>query len=226
MNFSPETIKVLQNFAVINPNFVFGNGQTIQTIAEAKNVMASAKIKEDITLEQPIGIYDLKQFLSCLSLVEGYNLEIEDKYVVIKNGKSSIKYFLTDLENLLYPTKEVTLPSEDLSFKFTQADMDRVTKAASVLGHKQLIISNRSGSTMAIVGEAKNTTANTHEFAITAEGPALTGEFDFIFTIPTLTLLPGDYVVTVCSKGVSRFDGKDITYWIGLDKLSTYKAKS
>lgn len=225
MKFSPETIKVLNNFAAINPNFVFGNGETITTISEARNVMASAKIKESTQIDEPIGIYDLKQFLNCLSLVENHELDIHDKYVLIKSGRTSIKYYLTDLENLLFPSKQINMPPADLTFDFKQSDMDRVQKAASTLGHKQMIISSNNGGTATVtVGEAKNKTANTFEYELpAAAGSALNHEFEFIFTIPTLNLLPGDYRVSVSSKLISQFTKNDVTYWIGLDKASTYK---
>ena len=51
MKLSKHTIEVLKNFATINPNIVVNSGQQLKTIAEAKNILASAEITEDFPQE-------------------------------------------------------------------------------------------------------------------------------------------------------------------------------
>ena len=72
MKLSENTINLLKNFAGINPNMVFKAGSSIATIAEAKNIMASATVTE--TFPQEFGIYDLNEFLSTLTLVDNPEL--------------------------------------------------------------------------------------------------------------------------------------------------------
>ena len=61
MKLSEQTIEILSNFSGINPNMVFKEGNTLSTISEAKNILASATIEERIPRE--FGLYDLGEFL-------------------------------------------------------------------------------------------------------------------------------------------------------------------
>ena len=89
MQISKETLEVLSNFASINPNILISPGQQLKTIAEAKNIMASAEITEDFP--QEFGIYDLNEFLSVLGLVDDPNLDFsEDSVKVLGSGLSLI----------------------------------------------------------------------------------------------------------------------------------------
>ena len=65
MELSEGTLQVLKNFATINSNIVIKQGNALKTISEAKNLLASASILEDIPID--FGIYDLNQFLNVLS---------------------------------------------------------------------------------------------------------------------------------------------------------------
>ena len=67
MKLSENTLNLLKNFSEINSNIVFNPGKTITTIAEAKNIVASATVAEEFP--QQFGIYDLREFLSTLTLV-------------------------------------------------------------------------------------------------------------------------------------------------------------
>ena len=64
MKLSNDTIDVLKNFSTINPNLVIEPGQSVQTISESKTIMAKSEIVEDFP--NPVGIYDLNEFLSVL----------------------------------------------------------------------------------------------------------------------------------------------------------------
>ena len=67
MKLSEDTIAILKNFATINSNLVFKPGQKLKTIAESKTIMAQADIIEDFP--QEVGLYDLNEFLSVLSMI-------------------------------------------------------------------------------------------------------------------------------------------------------------
>ena len=93
MNLSQDTVGVLKNFASINPNIVMKVGNTVKTISEAKNILASADIGEDIPVE--FGIYDLNEFLNVVGLFEEPVLQFEDKRMRIADGrrKQSVHYY-------------------------------------------------------------------------------------------------------------------------------------
>ena len=72
MELSENTLQILKNYAGINSNIVFNEGNNIQTISEAKNVLSAASTVEDFP--QNFGIYDLNEFLNVLGLVYVPNL--------------------------------------------------------------------------------------------------------------------------------------------------------
>ena len=104
MQISKETLEVLSNFASINPNISISPGQQLKTIAEAKNIMASAEITEDFP--QEFGIYDLNEFLSVLGLVDDPNLDFSEDSVKVLGSGANVKYFYSQKEMLTTPEKE------------------------------------------------------------------------------------------------------------------------
>jgi hypothetical protein len=76
MELSDKTLNILKNYASINPNIVFQEGNTLKTISVARNVMSQTSLEE--TLPSSFGIYDLNEFLSVLSLVDKPNLTFSE----------------------------------------------------------------------------------------------------------------------------------------------------
>ena len=81
MELSNETMQALKNFASINSNVVIHPGNTIMTMAEAKNVLGYTTVSE--SFPQTFGIYDLQEMLNVLGLVDNPRVRFEDNYVLI-----------------------------------------------------------------------------------------------------------------------------------------------
>ena len=115
MKLSTETLSVLKNFSAINSNIVINAGNRLKTMAEAKNVMASATVAEEFP--DSFGIYDLGEFLSVYGMFDDPDLSFDDdmKYVVISEGRRSVKYFFSDTGILTTPTKDIKMPSVQVS---------------------------------------------------------------------------------------------------------------
>ena len=96
MELSNFTMQVLKNFASVNSNVVIKPGNDIMTMAEAKNVLASATVPE--TFPQQFGIYDLQEFLNVLGLVDSPRVRFDDNYALIgdSTGRAQIKYYFSD----------------------------------------------------------------------------------------------------------------------------------
>ena len=167
------------------------------------------------------------------------------EHVVIKEGKMRSKYFFADPSVIVSPPeKEITLPSEDVSFSLTSQQLEKLKKAASIYqlpdisaigdgGVVKLVARDKKNDTSndfsIVVGEAgvvkvvvrdkKNDTSNS--FSITV------GEtdkvFSFNFKVENIKILPGTYDIVVSSKLLSRFSSKnnDLTYFIALEPDST-----
>ena len=98
MKLSTNTIQVLKNFASINQNLMIKEGNEINTMSAMKNIVAKATVEETFTKQ--VAIYDLNEFLGCLSLFKNPILTFNDTSVVITeendgNG-DSLEYMYSD----------------------------------------------------------------------------------------------------------------------------------
>jgi len=222
MELSESTINILKNFAGINANLVVGQGNVLQTIAEAKNVLAKVEVPEQFP--QAFGIYDLTEFLGVLNLVDTPRLKFDENSVTIgdSTGRSKVKYFFSDIEMLTAPAKDVNMPEPDVTFTLDNDTLSRIKRAAGALGHSELCVTGDSNSVTLVVTTKGNSTANT--FTIDVEGSSKIDKYNFVFNIPNLKILSGDYQVSISSKLISEFKNKEngLKYWIALEKNSTY----
>ena len=225
MELSVDTEALLTNFASINQNMLFTEGSTIKTMSEARNVLASATISEDIPKE--FGIYDLGEFLNVLDLVDGAHLSFESDYVTIgdKTGRSAVKYYYSDPDMLTSSGKDVVMPEAEVNFTLDSVTLAKVRKAAGVLGHSELSISNTQGAVRLSIADISNATSNL--FSIDVEGTYPEGvDFNFIMNVNNLKVIDEDFHVAISSKLISQFTStqSDIEYFIALEKSSTYGA--
>ena len=218
MNVSNETIEVLKNFAGINPNIVISPGQKLKTISEAKNIMAEADITEDFPVE--FGIYDLHEFLSVINLVDTPVLNFGDNSVRITDGRLNVNYFYSEKDILTTPQKDINMPDSEVGVSLTMSQLDQIKKASAVLGHSELIIgSNDEGNMYAQVCDTQDSTSNSFTLDLEVQS---SDKFQFLFNIPNLKLMNGDYHVSISSKLISHWTNVDypINYFIALDRKS------
>lgn len=227
MKLSSDTISILKNFASINSNIVFREGSTVKTIAEAKNVLASAEVTE--TFPADFGVYDLSEFLSVMSMFSDPELEFDSemKYVRIKEGKQSVKYFFSDTETLTSTTKDIKMPSTDLTFDLSVEDISSLRKASSTLGVSDLVISKSEtdGKLDVKVTSVSDNTANSFNVQVDVVGELPDEDFSFVFNINNLKLLNSNYRIEISKKLISKFyssDHESLEYFIALEKTSTF----
>lgn len=223
MELTENTLQILKNFSAINSNIVINKGYSLQTIAEAKNLLAKAEVVENFP--QDFGIYDLSEFLSVLNLVDSPQLEFHEEYVTIgdSSGRSKIKYRFADPEMLTTVSKEVKMPAHDISFTLDNNTLGRIKRAASALGHNELVIEpDGDGLASLTVTTVENSTANTYSISVPVETTA--SIYKLVFNISNIKVLAGDYDVEISSKLISKFtnSASSINYWIALEKTSTY----
>ena len=220
MKLSDKTISVLKNFSSINQSILFKEGNKLRTISVMKNILAEATVSEEFARD--FGIYDLNQFLNGLSLHQKPELDFaNDGYVVIKEGRSRSKYFFADPSVIVTPPdKEISLPSEDVSFELTTTVLEKLLKAAAVYQLPDISAVGEGGVIKLVVRDKKNDTSN--DFAIVVG--ETTNEFSFNFKVENIKVLPGTYEVVVSKKLLSRFESKnhDLTYYIALEPDSTF----
>jgi len=220
MKLSDKTVNILKNFSSINQSILFKEGNKLRTISVMKNILAEAEIDEDIPKD--FGIYDLNQFLNGLNLHSSPDLDFDnDGYVVIKEGRSRSKYFFAD-QNVIVtpPDKEISLPSEDVTFDLDTQQLDKLLKAASVYQLPDLSVVGEAGVVKLVVRDKKNDTSN--DFSIIVGETS--SEFVFNFKVENIKIIPGTYEITVSQKLLAKFTNKnyDLTYYIALEPDSTF----
>ena len=224
MKLSEHTTSVLKNFASINQNLVIKEGKTISTMSAMKNIVAKAEVDEDFPRE--IAIYDLNEFLASLSLFTTPVLNFSENFVMItEDGKTgnSLKYFYSDPSVVTTPSKDIQMPSPEVTFSLDRSDLSKVQRAASVIGSPDLVLEKKDTGTFLTVKDKKNDTANNYFLNIDAEGE---GEYNFFFKVENLKLLQTNYDVEVSSKNISHFKsqaGNAVEYWIALEPESFYE---
>ena len=220
MKLSDKTLSLLKNFSGINQSILFKEGDKLRTISVMKNILAEATITE--TFPKDFGIYDLNQFLNGLNLHQTPELDFEnDKYVMIREGKSRSKYFFADPSVIVIPPdKEIVLPSEDVCFVLNTQQLDKLLKAAAIYQLPDLSAVGEAGVVKLVVRDKKNDTSN--DFSI------VVGETDSIFTfnfkVENIKILPGAYDVVISQKLLSQFTStnRDLKYWIALEPDSQF----
>ena len=220
MKLSDKTLTLLKNFSNINQSILFKKGSSLKTISVMKNILAEATIEEDLPTD--FGIYDLNQFLNGLGLHQNPDLDFENQgHVVIREGRSRTKYFFADPQVIVTPPdKEISLPTEDVSFELSTSHLDKLLKAAAIYQLTDLAVVGGDGVVKIVVRDKKNDTSN--DFSIVVGETEST--FSFNFKVENIKILPGTYDVVVSRNLLSRFTCRDydLTYYIALEPDSSF----
>lgn len=222
MMITEATMQVLKNFATINPNIVIEEGNMLQTISEAKNVVSKSIV--DVEFPKTFGIFDLNEFLAVLNLIDKPELKFTDNYVTVCDsvGRTNIKYYYSDLDVLTRPTSKVIAPEGDVKFTLDRETLSKVRRAAGVLGHNEVSVSCIDNTVCLTVSDKSDSTSNAYSIAV--DGTYNEEQFNFVFNINNLKMIEGDYDVSISQKLISHFVNRSskIEYWVALEKTSTY----
>ena len=193
-------------------------GSSLSTMSAMKNIVAKADVSEEFPSD--FAIYDLNEFLSALSLFGKPDLEFNNDFVIItEEGTSkSLKYWFSDPSVVTTPSKEISMPSTELTFNLSSDTLNEITKAAAVIGVPDMALAG--GKLM--VTDKKNSTANAYETSLDVGNVA--AEYKFWFKVENLKVMPGAYDVEVSSKKISHFTNTKlgVQYWIALEPESSY----
>jgi len=221
MYLSVETISILKNFSTINQSILIKPGKELRTMSVMKNILGEAVISEEFQKE--VAIYDLNQFLNCLSLIPGGEVHLGPSSITITDGKNSIDYRYSDPSVInAPPDKELVLPSEDVCVVLTEENLEKVKKAAAVLQIPDVsLVGEEDGHVYLTVRDKKNSGSNSYRICV--------GETDASFTfnmkVENLKLISGDYDVVISKDNLAKFTNHstNVQYFIALEPDSTYE---
>ena len=221
MKLTPDTLALLKNFSAINQSILIRAGKQLRSMSVMKNILVEATITEDFTRD--VAIYDLNQFLNCLSLIDGAEVRLEDRAIVITNGTDSIEYRYSDPSVIASPPeKELKLPSEDVCVVLTEEHLSTVKKAAAVLQIPDVSLVGDGATIYLTVRDKKNSGSNSYRIAVGVTD----SNFQFNMKVENLKLLAGDYDVVLSAKNLARFSSHSLplVYFIALEPDSTFTA--
>lgn len=212
MKFDAKTLEVLKNFSSINPALKFTKGTELVTVSPLKTILAKATITSEVDEDFCIG--ELSRFMSALSLFDDPEISLGENSLVILDDKNRLEYVYTSEELIKVPTtREIKLPSVDAQFTLTNESFQAVKKAMSVLSLAELAVVGSDGVLSLEAIDSRGTTKDS--FSINVGSTDKT--FKAVFKAEYLKLLPVDYEVSICKKGISSFKNPDIEYWIAIE---------
>ena len=221
MFLSTETVQILKNLSTINQSILIKPGKQLNTMSVMKNILVKADIQEEF--KQTVAIYDLNQFLNCLSLIPGAEVRLESDSIVITDGKNSIDYRYSDPSVITAPPeKELNLPSEDVCVTLTEDHLEAVKKAAAVLQIPDVSLIGDGEKVYLTVRDKKNSGSNSYR----VEVGATTDVFQFNMKVENLKLIAGDYDVVISAKNLAYFTNhsRPVSYFIAMEPDSTFEA--
>ena len=220
MFLSQDTVAILKNFSTINQSILIKPGKSLTSMSVMKNILVKADIQEDFT--KTVAIYDLNQFLNCLSLIPGAKIGLGEASIAISDGKNSIDYRYSDPSVITAPPeKQITLPSEDVCVVLTEDHLEAAKKAAAVLQIPDVSLVGDGKKIYLSVRDKRNTGSNSYKVEV--------GETDNVFQmnlkVENLKLLAGDYDVVISKKNLAHFTHHSvpISYYIALEPDSSFQ---
>lgn len=217
MKLSQETTTILKNFSMINQSILFKEGNVVKTISPQKTVMAMATVPDKFPRQA--GIYNLPRFLSVCSMHENSELDFQDTYLTISEGNKTGRYIYADASMIIAPPdKEITLPSIDVSVDVSSADLQSILKAAGVYQLPEIAFVGEDGKCYLKAIDSSNPTADAYGIEVGNTDD----EFSLIIKTENINVLPIDYKVELSAKGISKFTGKNVTYFIAIESKSKY----
>ena len=221
MYLSAETVSILKNLSTINQSILIKPGKQLNSMSVMKNILVKADIQEEF--DQVVAIYDLNQFLNCLSLIPGAEISLDEASINISDGKRSIDYRYSDPSVITAPPeKELSLPSEDVCVVLTEDNLEAVKKAAAVLQIPDVSLVGDGEKIYLTVRDKKNTGSNSYS----VEVGDTEDTFQFNMKVENLRLISGDYDVVISSKNLAYFTnhGRPVSYYIAMEPDSTFNA--
>jgi len=215
MKLSENTLAVLKSFSNINPSMVLKPGKIQSTISENSDIYAEAELAEEFPLI--FGIYEISKFISNIGQLGGPEVELDfdNNRVAMKSLDGYLMLFFgCEPELIKHPTKKLQEFEVDFNFQLTNETFSSMKKIAALNNFSHIIISgDRKGMFISAAGIEELGKGNaiknkaTYRIADNTSGK----DFEVVFSINHLKLLPLNYNVEIVLAGFAKFisaDGK------------------
>ena len=234
MILNDNTMKVLKNFATIQPNILLPNGDNLTTISSTNNIVGSTVLTQSFSggnfPTAGAGIYSLDELLGVISFMTYGSalpvLTFEDNFVTIATGTSdagvtvtpsrSVKYYYADPSILKTYAGNIAFPTTNVAFNLVEEVLQSIRSAASALGHVKMTITPSGNTDVKIsVSDSSDATSNSFELVVPRSDAGSSTTFNLVMNIGNLKLITppdsgtiGYYKVEVASQAagiISKF---------------------
>ena len=221
MKLSEKTLEVLKNFTSINQGLSIKSGSTIRTISKQQNVLAKATVPDSFSADAVI--FDLNRFLGVVTSLNDPEIDInvDQKKILIKSGSYKTVYGLSDEAMIVAPpAKDLKVENAEVNFSLSKDDFNQVLKLSGIMGLPNVAVVGDGNKISFTTLNAKDGESDTFEVQVADTKDT----FKFIFNTENLKMIPGNYDVSISSKGISYFKNKSepIEYWVATEAGSNY----
>jgi len=220
---TPETVKILRNYSIINQSVKVTPGKVIRTLSNSNIVLSKADVEEDF--KTPWAVYDMPEFLSVIETFKNPVLAFSSKSVLVReqDEKKGVTYRFADPEIVHSTDKDLTMPVTEVNFILSEEELTRLLKTAAVLRSPHFVIENADsrGAVKISVMDVDNPATNVYSTDIPADD-VIEEKFRFIFKVENLLVIPGEYNIGISSKLISHWLMGQLNYWIALETSSSF----
>ena len=229
MSLSKQTVDTLKKVYEVNQGIKFVEGdKTLKVKSTDNTLLMHAPIEEEFPRD--FYVYNLREFLSVLSIIEDPLLDFsDDKFMVVtsKDGKQRLRYSESDPQFVTsYTDKEPRIPSVEYTVDVSAEQFASVMKAAQTM-RLEFVGFVCDGNTVSLTAFNKNNgdQGTTNNFAI--EMIDHDTKFEMFYKLGSqnigVLLGEGDMTFEVSEKKISKVSTKSgKTFWIAMNANSKY----
>lgn len=214
MKFSKATLGILKSFCSINPGMVFDPGNVIQVVRK-NDAMTLGRATIDTTIDASFQITDLPQFISLLNTFDDPELIVEEKYILIKEGRRRLNYKL-GFPGLVkaYPYHDFDTTNPLAEFSILKEELQKITRIAATLNSSNLAFVGKDGEFFIeatnIQGKSVSETVYSHK--LDTRQP-IEHDFRLVLEGEKFNWFVATDLDVLVTRKLARFVGKPITYW-------------
>lgn len=221
MKISKETLRRLEQCVLINRSIIIDPGSRLFTNSVNGTILATSLTPE--TFERPLVLSNLSQFLGVVSSFSSPELEIEEKRIIIHEGKQRFFYPMSDREVVQgtsnqrnrFLKQELTYTAH---FSLSSEGLNRLLGMMRIANFNCISFSSKEGTILASVFDKKTRGSSSYDMELSSgyEG----NDFSFSLSKDTFTVLDKipSYEVSVSEEGVCQMKAisspEELVYWI------------
>lgn len=221
MKISQNTIKILKNFSTIAPSMCIEEGNVINVMSAAKNIIAYAEVDE--TFPEKVNIPRVSMLLHTLDLLHEPELEFfPGKNFYKVKGKNGDVDLVTCEDRVVAPYKGKKLNIEDkvdpdIDIQFSADILKTISKIVASIKLDSIVITNVDDQVVIIIKNAD--IGDSSDKYVFETGVETDKDFTYIIDAANIKNIAGDYNLKIFDGKVAQFKHEEyeLYYWVSLE---------